>query len=65
MVLDLKLDSTISLSNGTGFGNNITFDADMSLLVHIGNNKKDILILGKGPKNSLDDTMMTAERKNT
>ena len=37
----------------------------MSLLVHIGNNKKDILILGKGPKNSLDDTMMTAERKNT
>ena len=65
MVMDLKLDSTISLSNGTGFGKNITFDADMSLLVHIGNNKKDVLILGKGPKNSLDDTMMTAERKNT
>ena len=37
------------LSNGSGFGKNIMiFDADMSLLVHIDNKKKDILIIGKG-----------------
>ena len=29
--------------------------------MHIDNKKKDILILGKGPKQELDDTTLTAE----
>ena len=33
----------------------------MSSFVHIGNKGKDILILGKGPKQGLDDTTLTAE----
>ena len=35
----------------------------MSSSVHIGNKKNDILILGNGPTNSLDDTMMTKEKE--
>ena len=37
---------------------------DMSLFVHI-DNKKYILILGKGPKHGLDDTRLTAEAQYT
>ena len=33
----------------------------MSSSVHIDNKKKDILILGKGPTQGLDDTTITAE----
>ena len=33
----------------------------MSSSVHIDNKKKDILILGKGPTQGLDNTMLTAE----
>ena len=34
---------------GGGFGQNVlTFGVDMSSSVHIDNNKKDILVLGKG-----------------
>ena len=33
----------------------------MSLSVHIDNMEKDILILGKGPREGLDDTKLTAE----
>ena len=33
----------------------------MSSSVHIKNKKKDILILGEGPTQRLDDTMLTAE----
>ena len=35
----------------------------MSSLMHIDNNKKDILILVKGPNNALDDTTFTAEKE--
>ena len=31
--------------------------------VHVDNKNKDILILGVGPKNELDDTTLTAEAK--
>ena len=31
----------------------------MSLSAHIDNEKKDILILGKGPTQGLDDTALT------
>ena len=41
--------------------NGITFGVDMSSSVHIDNKGKDILILGKGPTQGLDDTTLTAE----
>ena len=37
------------LSDGSGFGKNVIFDANMNSLVHIDKKKKDILILGNGP----------------
>ena len=37
------------------------FEVDMSSSVHIDNKKKDILILGDGPTQGLDDTTSTAE----
>ena len=43
--------------------NVIVFGADMSSFVHIGNENKDILILGEGPTQGLDDTTLTAEAK--
>ena len=53
---------TFSLSEGSEFGKNvIIFGTDMKLFVHISNTKKDILILGKGPTNRLDDNTVTAE----
>ena len=36
---------------------------DLSLSVHIDNNKKNILILGKRPTNVLDDITLTAEKE--
>ena len=42
----------------TGFATNvIIFGVDMSSSPHIDNNKKDILILGKGPTQGLEHTM--------
>ena len=39
----------------------IIFGADMSSSVHIDNKGKDILILGEGPTQGLNDTTLTAE----
>ena len=45
-----------------GFGINvIIFGVDMSSSLHVDNTKKDILILGKGPTQGLEDTQ-TAEK---
>ena len=45
-----------------GLGRNvITFGVDISAFVHIGNKKKDILILGKGPTQGLEHSL-TAEK---
>ena len=41
--------------------NVIIFGADMNASVHIDNKGKDILILGEGPTQGLDDTILTAE----
>ena len=47
---------------GSGFGQNIIiFGVDMSFSVHVDNKKKDILILGRGPTQSLEHTL-TAEK---
>ena len=43
--------------------NVIIFGADMSSSVHIYNKGQDILILGEGPTQELDDTTLTAEVK--
>ena len=51
------LNETFLLSNGCGFGKNV-----MSSSEHIGNKKKNILILGKGPTQGLDDTTLPAEK---
>ena len=41
--------------------NVIIFGADMSSSAHIDNKGKDILILGEGPTQGLDDMTLTAE----
>ena len=40
------------------------FGANMSSSVHVDNKGKDMLILGEGPAQGLDDTALTAEAKN-
>ena len=45
-------------------GKNVNFfETDMSLSVNTDNKTKDILILGIGPTQGLDDTTLTAEAK--
>ena len=45
-----------------GWGKNVTiFGVDKNSSVHIDNEKKDILIFGKGPTQGLDDTKLPAE----
>ena len=43
--------------------NVIIFGDDMSLSVHIDNKGKDILVLGEGPTQGLDDTTLTTKAK--
>ena len=46
------------------FGNNVMiFGANMSSSVHFDNKKNNILIIGEGPTQGLDDTTLTAEKK--
>ena len=42
----------------------IIFDVDTGSSVHIDYNKKDILIVAKGPTDGLDETMVTAHETN-
>ena len=62
MVLDL-IHSEFLFSHGSYGKNVIIFGADMSSSVHVDNEGKDILILGKGPRQGLDGTTLTAEVK--
>ena len=43
--------------------NVIIFGADMSSYVHVDNKEKNILILGEGLTQGVDDTTLTAEAK--
>ena len=46
------------------FGKNvIIFGANMCSSVHFDNKKNNILIIGEGPTQGLDDTTLTAEKK--
>ena len=58
---DLRLE--FSLPDGRIGRNFLIFEADMSLSVHAGNKQKDILILGEGLTQALDDTILTSEAK--
>ena len=52
------------LSDDSGFYKNmIICGVEMSSLVHSDNKKKDILNIGKGPTDGLDDTTLTAEKE--
>ena len=52
---------SFSFSNG-GYGQNVlTFGADMTTFIHIDKKKKDILVLGRGPRQGLESTL-TAEK---
>ena len=55
--------SEFLLSDGSMGKNVIIFGADMNSSVHIDNKGKDILILGEGPTQGLDDTLLTVEAK--
>ena len=55
--------SEFSFTNGIMEKKCLYFGADMSSYVHIDNKNKDILILGDGPTERLDDTTLTAETK--
>ena len=50
------------MPENNGFGKNIIISrVDNSSSVHTDNSKKNILIIGKGPTDGLDDTAITAE----
>ena len=53
--------SEFSLPDGSYGKNVIIFGADMSSSVHVDKKGKDILVLGKGPTQGLDDTTLTVE----
>ena len=55
--------SEFLLSDDSMRKNVIIFGADMNSSVHIDNKGKDILILGEGPTQGLDDTLLTVEAK--
>ena len=59
----IGFDRSGTFSPANGFGRNvIIFWVDMSLSVHVDNEKKYILILGEGPTQGLDDTTLTAAK---
>ena len=53
--------SRFSVPNFDLSKNDVIFGADNNSLVHIDNKKKDILVLGKGPTQVLNETTITAE----
>ena len=55
--------SEFLFTDGSMGKNAIIFGADMSSSVHVNKTNKDILILGEGPTQELDDTAFTAETK--
>ena len=55
--------SLFSIQNFDLSQNVIIFRVDMSSSVHIDNRKRDILTLGEGPTQELDDTALAAEAK--
>ena len=63
MVLDLILIHFFNITNFDWGKHVIIFAVDMSSYVHIDNENKDILILGKGKTQGLYNTALTAAEK--
>ena len=63
MVLDSIRAQTFHYQTVAWEKNFIIFGIDMSSSVHIDNKRKDILILGEGPPQELDDTTLTTKVK--
>ena len=61
--IGLDSRSEFSFAHGRYGKNVIIFGVDMSSSAHVDNKGKDILILGEGPTQGLDDTTLTAEAK--
>ena len=61
--IGFDLGSEFSLPDGSVRKNVIIFGADMRSSVHINNKGKDIVILGEGPTQGLNDTILTEEAK--
>ena len=62
-VFGFEVKGTFSFPTG-GFGKNcMIFWVDMSPSVNVDNKKKDVLILGEGPTQGLDDKTLTVEKK--
>ena len=60
----IRFDRREKFSVPGGFGRNgLVFSVDMSSSVHIDHNGKDILMLGEGPTQGLDDITIIAEKK--
>ena len=55
--LDLIEDLIFSFTSGGVSQNILIFAVDVSSSAHIGNKKKDILVLGKGPTQGLEHTL--------
>ena len=62
-IIGFNARGTFSLSDGSGIGKNvIIFGDDISSLMHFNDKRKDILILGKGSPDGLDDTTLAAKK---
>ena len=58
-----SIHGTFSFATGWFCYNVIIFPVDMSSPAHVDSKKKDILILGEGPTQGLDDKKLTGEKK--
>ena len=54
----IGFSSEFSLPDSSVGKNIVIFGVDMSSSVHVDNKKKDILIIGKGPSQGLDNTTL-------
>ena len=61
--IGLEARSQFSWSYSKCGKNVIVFGADMSSSVHVNNKNKNIVVLGEGPTQGLDDTTLTAKTK--
>ena len=55
--------SQFSFLNGEWDKYVVIFEVDNSSSIHAGSRNKDILVLGEGPRDALDDATITAEAK--
>ena len=59
----IAFDRAVSWSFGSDFLRNVIFGVDNSSSSHIYNCKKNYLVLGEGPTDSINDSTSTAEKR--